>query len=177
MNWKSPTSFLPLVFTAACSTITGGGGTTVPLQSTGSLPAARGQIEHKITDNRNVELDINVKHLAEPSRVESGATTYVVWVEPMAGEQMPAPQGQQGMEQGQQQTQNPPGMPQAGRPGMNAQNLGALRVNENLEGKLETVVPYRQFRVYITAEPSPSTTQPSGPTVLSATVVAPFSAG
>lgn len=48
------------------------------------------------------------------------------------------------------------------------QNIGALRVNERLEGELETVTPQRDFELTITAEPSPTASAPSGAPLLSA---------
>lgn len=49
-------------------------------------------------------------------------------------------------------------------------NLGELRVNEKLEGELETVTPHRDFEVMITAEPSATASSPSGAPLLTARV-------
>jgi hypothetical protein len=57
--------------------------------------------------------------------------------------------------------------------GAAAQNIGALRVNEKLEGELETVTPHRNFDLIITAEQSPTAPLPSGPPLLSAHISAP----
>lgn len=54
-----------------------------------------------------------------------------------------------------------------------AQNIGALRVNEKLEGELETVTPHRNFELLITAEQSPTASWPSGPPLLSAHIGSP----
>lgn len=51
------------------------------------------------------------------------------------------------------------------------QNLGALQVNENLEGVLRTVTPLREFDCFVTAEPSPTSPAPSGQPVLTAHVM------
>lgn len=48
------------------------------------------------------------------------------------------------------------------------QNIGALRVNDRLEGELETVTPQQDFELIITAEPSPTASVPSGAPLLSA---------
>jgi hypothetical protein len=48
-----------------------------------------------------------------------------------------------------------------------AQNIGALQVNDKLEGKLETVTPLQQFALWITAEPSPRAQSPTGTRVMS----------
>lgn len=46
------------------------------------------------------------------------------------------------------------------------QNVGVLRVGNDLEGKLETKVPYDEFNVFITAEPTGTVTSPSGEKIL-----------
>jgi hypothetical protein len=51
-----------------------------------------------------------------------------------------------------------------------AQNVGALHVNEKLEGKLETVTPLQQFALWITAEPSPRAQSPTGTRVMSTSI-------
>lgn len=50
------------------------------------------------------------------------------------------------------------------------QNLGALQVDDNLDGKLETVTPLRRFEVFITAESDPAASSPSGKELLSTSV-------
>ncbi len=47
-----------------------------------------------------------------------------------------------------------------------AQNLGALSVDDNLTGKLETITPFPQFSLFITAESSPTVTKPTGDPLL-----------
>lgn len=56
-------------------------------------------------------------------------------------------------------------------PDQSPKNMGALRVDNNLNGKLDTVAPYRQFKVFITAEKQQNVASPHGPQVLSADVV------
>ena len=53
------------------------------------------------------------------------------------------------------------------------QALGELRVNDNLEGTLETTLPRvgDRFDVYITAEDNPSARVPSEPQLLHTTIV------
>ena len=41
------------------------------------------------------------------------------------------------------------------------QSVGALRVNDNLEGSLDTVTPHRRFLVMVTPEPSGQVAQPT----------------
>lgn len=49
-------------------------------------------------------------------------------------------------------------------------NAGALKVDKNLNGDLTAVTPYKDFRVFITAEKYAQLQQPAGQTVLSAHV-------
>jgi hypothetical protein len=42
------------------------------------------------------------------------------------------------------------------------QNLGALAVDEHLNGKLKTSTPFSSFELFITAEPSPTVLEPTG---------------
>jgi hypothetical protein len=54
--------------------------------------------------------------------------------------------------------------------GKDAENKGQLRVNDKLDGKLETTTPYEAFDIFVTGEENPSVTAPAGPEVLRATV-------
>lgn len=55
-------------------------------------------------------------------------------------------------------------------PGHNPVNEGALKVDGNLKGEMETTTPYKDFKVFITGEKFAQVQQPSGPTVLTAQV-------
>lgn len=50
------------------------------------------------------------------------------------------------------------------------QNIGALRVDEKLNGSLSTVLPFDDFKVFITAEPASNVTGPSGEELLTANI-------
>jgi hypothetical protein len=50
------------------------------------------------------------------------------------------------------------------------ENEGQLRVNDKLEGSLETTTPHEQFDIFITAEDNPDTQVPTGPPLLHGTV-------
>ena len=52
------------------------------------------------------------------------------------------------------------------------QNAGVLTVNNNLEGSFSATTPSKTFNVVVTAEDSPTVTQPTGPEVLHGTVQA-----
>lgn len=56
--------------------------------------------------------------------------------------------------------------------GAQSQNLGALKVDDNLNGTISAVTPLRSFELYITAEPSQMTDAPTGRTLLYTTVEA-----
>lgn len=56
--------------------------------------------------------------------------------------------------------------------GESPKNAGALKVNGKLSGELKTVTPYKQCKVFITAEKYAQTREPNGPTVLQAQVSA-----
>jgi hypothetical protein len=46
------------------------------------------------------------------------------------------------------------------------QNIGTLKVNKNLDGRLSTSVPYKSFRLIITPESNTMAQRPTGATVL-----------
>lgn len=50
------------------------------------------------------------------------------------------------------------------------QNMGALVVDKNLDGKFKGVTPLRAFQLLVTAEPSAVSTSPNGKTALSAPI-------
>jgi len=50
------------------------------------------------------------------------------------------------------------------------QTVGALTVDQDLSGRLDTVTPLVTFQVFITAEPFPATTVPQGPRILTGSV-------
>lgn len=56
------------------------------------------------------------------------------------------------------------------RSGQAPTNEGALKVDGNLNGELTTVTPFKDFRVFITAEKYAQLRVPQGPTVLHAHV-------
>jgi len=55
-------------------------------------------------------------------------------------------------------------------PGQNPKNAGEVTVNDNLDGELHTVTPYKRFKVFITAEQNAQSESPAGPQVLSADI-------
>jgi hypothetical protein len=55
-------------------------------------------------------------------------------------------------------------------PGENPKNEGQLRVDKKENGELQTEVPYKRFKVFVTAEQVAQTPTPTGTQVLSADV-------
>jgi hypothetical protein len=55
-------------------------------------------------------------------------------------------------------------------PGQPPENQGVLKVNENLEGSIKMITKSQSFDVFVTAEDTPSVTQPSTMEVLRASV-------
>jgi len=120
----------------ACGTTQGTAMSAAP-----TVPAAAGTVSTKINNDGNTQFTIDVKHLAPPEKVASGANNYVVWLTPQQGE--------------------------ARQP----QNMGTMRVDPNqLTGEFTGITPLRRFQLSITAEPDSTATQPSGKEVLSAQV-------
>ena len=122
---------------SACSTA------PLHLAASNKVPAAEGTVKVGETANDNTSIALNVKHMAPPQRVITDATTYVVWLRPSAAVRSPS-----------------------GTDTKLAQNLGALRVDNNLNGSLDGVTPFRDFEIFITAEQSPTVTTPTGEPLL-----------
>ena len=108
---------------------------TLKCERSSQIPAAEGKVKLKTTRNGNVEIKLNVKHLAPPGRITPGASVFVVW--------------SRGLE-----------------PGAEAQNLGALKVDKNLNGKLTADTAMASFDLFITCEQAQTATFPAGPELL-----------
>lgn len=52
-------------------------------------------------------------------------------------------------------------------PGSSATSLGAMQLNDNLEGEIEAVTPLRAFDIFVTAEAMQTATWPTGKELLS----------
>lgn len=53
----------------------------------------------------------------------------------------------------------------------NYQNVGALRVDKDLQGVYSTTVPYKNFKILVTPEVSSMVQNPSGPSVFQQNVI------
>jgi len=134
---------LALPLGAACSHMpwsSASGG--APMLASPRVPAATGEVSVKDADNGNVKLEVQVKHMAPPEKVATGASSYVVWLKPLA----------------------------TGNENEQPQNLGALAVNKDQEGEVNTTTSYRQFDLFVTAEPQAGSTAPTGEQLLSTTI-------
>ena len=54
--------------------------------------------------------------------------------------------------------------------GKDAEPLGMLRVNKDLEGSIAGTTPYKRFKVFVTAEENPKADKPSGDEILHADI-------
>jgi hypothetical protein len=104
--------------------------TTFQLGRSPETPAAEGTVNLRQTSNGNTKINLVVKHLAPPARIDPSSSVIVVWV--------------RGLEAG-----------------ALAQNLGALRVNKNLSGKLEAVTSLSAFDFFLTCEGTQTVTAPT----------------
>lgn len=173
------------LFAGACTNAFGTSGTTTPkypLQTASTNPAAQGTVSAQAGQNGNTQLSIEVKHLAPPGSIAQGATTYVAWIVPSDAQASPsgpsgmAPQsqpGQQGSETTQQgQTQNFQGQeqfqaqPRQGNTMAQPINVGAIQLDSDLHGRLDSVTPFHHFELIITPEPNAQQTQPTNEPVL-----------
>ena len=108
---------------------------TLPLGSSSEIPAAAGHVRLKHTKNGNVEIKLEVKHLAPAGRITPGANVFVVWARGLA-------------------------------PGAEAQNLGALKTDKNLNGRLTAGTAMSSFDLFITCEQAQTATYPAAPELL-----------
>ncbi len=107
------------------------------MRSGAGVPASQGTVKASLADNGNTAVAVRVKHLAPPSKVESDATVYVVWIQPRNAD---------------------------------IQSVGAMTLNDELEGSLDTVTPHSRFTLTVTPEPSARVAYPSHDPVFSSEV-------
>lgn len=105
------------------------------------VPFAKGEVDASFEENGNGKMTLRVEHLGDPAKLNAKATTYVVWVKPIAKEGNEKPQ-----------------------------NVGALKVDDDYSGELEFTTTFRHFDVTVTPEESAEVSQPGGRDVLKTTV-------
>ena len=62
--------------------MTGCGTTKKNMEGSNIVPAAEGIVTAKSGDNDNTIVTVSVKHLAPAQKIFSGATNYIVWIQP-----------------------------------------------------------------------------------------------
>jgi hypothetical protein len=114
-----------------------GCGTIYPLTADPSIPFAEGQLMASARDDGGVDIDLSTAHMGDPGKLSPEATAYVVWIRPLGGEGVGA-----------------------------AENVGAFKPNPDLKGFLTFRTRHREIEVFVTIEPAPDATQPTGRVVL-----------
>ena len=122
------------LITAMCAALAVAGCASKPtsLETNDRTLAAQAEVKTEENSNGNTELQLSVRHLAKPEIVSEKASTYVVWAQPTRGDGGPV------------------------------QNLGRLNLNDNLEGRFEAITPFKEFDLFITAEPIATVNYPTG---------------
>lgn len=120
MNWLGKNiiamTLVAFLFTACAEKVT--------FLNSAVVPAAEGTVSIKQSDNNNYSIDLNVKNLADPSRLTPPRAVYVVWMET-------AQSGVQNLGQLQTSTKG---------------------LSKMLTSSLETVSPHKPVSIFITAE-------------------------
>ena len=101
------------------------------------VPSAEGNVRVKKDQNNNYSIKVAVENLAEPNRLPQPKSMYVVWAD--------TPEG--------------------------VKNLGRLNVDKGfitgkLKAELQTVMPYKPSRIFITAEDAATASYPGSYVVL-----------
>ncbi|MFD0795420.1 hypothetical protein ACFQZX_17490 [Mucilaginibacter litoreus] len=126
---------LCLMFLVSCSK-------RVNFITSGVVPAAEGHIKISKDDNQNYTVDVMVKRLAEPSRLQPPKEVYVVWMETKSN-----------------------GLKNLGR-----LNSSSGFFSSGLEGLLHAVTPFKPERVFVTAEDKSNIPYPGSQVVLTTKV-------
>jgi hypothetical protein len=114
-----------------------GCGTIYPLTADPSIPFAEGQVMATARDDGGVDIDLSTAHMGDPGKLSPDAMAYVVWIRPLGGAGVGA-----------------------------AENVGAFKPNPDLKGFLSFKTKHTEIELFVTIEPSPEATQPSGKVVL-----------
>ena len=61
-----------------------GPGSSTELATSAKVPAAQGQLKISDAGNNNTGVELRVKHLATPTKIDRSATTFMVWAKPFA---------------------------------------------------------------------------------------------
>lgn len=126
-----------LAFSATGCGLFGSSAPQQTMMTSAANTSGEGTVQAEAGDNDNTQLEVQVKHLAPPSRVAADASVYVVWIQPRNAE---------------------------------IQNVGALRIDDDLVGTLNTTTPHRAFTLTVTPEPSARMASPTHEAVFTTTV-------
>ncbi|QJD98314.1 hypothetical protein HH214_05800 [Mucilaginibacter robiniae] len=102
------------------------------------VPAAQGYIKISEDDNHNYTVDVNIKRLAEPSRLNPPKETYVVWMETKRN----------------------------GTKNLGRLNSSSGFFSSSLQALLHAVTPFKPERVFVTAENQSNIQTPGSQVVL-----------
>lgn len=114
-----------------------GCGTTFPLTADPSIPFAEGQVLVSARDEGGLEIDLSTLHMGDPGKLSPEAVAYVVWVRPLG-----------------------PG------PVASPENVGAFKPTSELKGALTFKTTHTELELFVTIEPTPEATAPTGRVVL-----------
>ncbi len=103
------------------------------------VPAANGQVKVKKDKNNNYEIQIDIKNLAEPTKLQPSKRTYVVW-----------------METDQRNTKN-----------IGQINSSTGFLSSKLKASFQTVSSFKPSKIFITAEDDANIQYPNSQVVLS----------
>lgn len=102
------------------------------------VPAAQGSVKVGKDDNGNYELDLNILHLTEPSRLSPSKKLYVVWME----------------------TEN------NGTKNVGQLKSGSSFFSSTLKASFHTVTSFKPKRVFLTAENNAAIQSPGSQVIL-----------
>jgi hypothetical protein len=105
----------------------------VEMQTGSIVPGAEGRAVLEHDRNKNIQVTLEVRHLAKPQSLSPAKETYVVWIQP---------EGQQ------------------------PNNVGVLRISDELRGDFRTTTPYKRFDLFVTAEDSATASSPGGTEIM-----------
>ena len=110
----------------------------IGFQTSAVEPAARGTVKVDRDKNNNYEINLDVRNLAEPNRLQTPKQAYVVW-----------------MDTQQNGTQN-----------LGQLKTGTGMLSSALKAELKAITPYKPIRIFITAEDGSTVQVPSSFVVL-----------
>jgi hypothetical protein len=89
----SGATFLAAVWLSGCAIMRGAPDQSVAMAPSSEVPSASGKVDVRSAPGGNTRLEVSVRFLAPPERVTPSATTYVVWVKSLQGDQAPQNMG------------------------------------------------------------------------------------